>query len=125
MWDSVTDVQSSTTTVVKSVAVSGKKYVYFDVQPNKGQITLSVGGQTAVSPGDLSNSRAVSKSQEQMACPNPITAKVFSQYLQVKKNLMVCDLTGKIIAKNVLIHPGVYLAERWGAGAMQKVLVIQ
>jgi hypothetical protein len=124
-WDSVTVLQGSRPTVVKSVNESGKQYVYCNAQPNKGQITLRDGGPTAITDRLPIHSGLVSNKMEPAVFPNPIQAEILYRYLETNKKVTACDLTGKVVARGMLGRSGFYLMEEAGKKAIRKVLVIK
>lgn len=124
-WSNVIVMQGSDSTTVQAVTEGVTRYVYFDARPNKGQITLSIGGATAITHGQPGGSGAENKYLQPLY-PHPVNAASLYQYLQLKKNLVVCDLTGKVVGGNGPIQPGIYLVRQPDThGAVQKLCVVK
>lgn len=56
---------------------------------------------------------------------NPVWAAELSRYLRMKKDLIVCDLTGKAVDKTGFYQGGIYLLHDKSNKAFQKIMVLK
>jgi hypothetical protein len=59
----------------------------------------------------------------QLVAQNPIKAGLLFQYLQMKKDIMVYNLMGKMVARKSICQPGIYLVKDKEGEIFQKLVV--
>jgi hypothetical protein len=80
---------------------------------------------TAVRPWKNLGAHAGQRIDENPIFPSPVSASFLRQIIELKKNVSIYDFAGKIIGKNSIIRPGLYLVEQRSEKRGQKIIVIQ
>jgi hypothetical protein len=99
--------------------------IYGKPRPTTGGWQAGAYQYSAIGIADRGLRNADYSVTQKLIALNPIKAVLLNQYLQINKNLMICDLSGEMMPKNAVNQTGLYVVRVKNGDLFQKVMVVR